>query len=110
MNIYSVEAQKTKQGASYHWSYMYSCHADISVLSFSPSPWLLCYSVLAFSERHPVSGVMSPVTEANLAFGPSDDSDSWGTEDPRMVYDSKDELYYMFYTAYNGKRCECVLY
>jgi predicted GH43/DUF377 family glycosyl hydrolase len=35
-------------------------------------------------------------------FGPSLDSDSWGTEDPRMQFNKKDGLYYMFYTAYNG--------
>lgn len=37
-----------------------------------------------------------------MVFGPSDDTDSWGTEDPRMVLDAKSGLYYMFYTAYNG--------
>lgn len=37
-----------------------------------------------------------------MVFGPSDDTDSWGTEDPRMQYNPKDSTYYMFYTAYNG--------
>ena len=33
---------------------------------------------------------------------PSSFSDSWGTEDPRMVYNPQDAFYYMMYTAYNG--------
>jgi len=35
-------------------------------------------------------------------FSPSDKSETFGTEDPRIAYNKKDGLYYMFYTAYNG--------
>ena len=40
------------------------------------------------------------IDEASVVFGPYDSSDSWGTEDPRMVYNHADQLYYMAYTAY----------
>ena len=57
-------------------------------------------SILTFSEQ--VNDKYTTVTENSVVFGPSDTSDSWGTEDPRMQYNSVDKLYYMFYTAYNG--------
>ena len=58
-------------------------------------------SILTFSEQY-ADGTYAPVTRDSVVFGPSDDSDSWGTEDPRLDYNSVDQLYYMFYTAYNG--------
>jgi len=57
-------------------------------------------SVLTFSSYE--NGKFTTVDESSVVFGPSDSSDSWGTEDPRMKYNAKDGLYYMFYTAYNG--------
>ena len=48
------------------------------------------------------NGSFSKITYKSEVFGPSDSSDSWGTEDPRMAFNPKDNLYYMFYTAYNG--------
>jgi len=57
-------------------------------------------SILTFSEQ--VGDSFLSVDESSVVFGPSLDSDSWGTEDPRMLYNSADKLYYMFYTAYNG--------
>lgn len=58
-------------------------------------------SVLTFSALKS-DGTFNAVEEDSVVFGPSDDTDSWGTEDPRMVLDTKSGLYYMFYTAYNG--------
>jgi len=60
-------------------------------------------SILTFSEEigHG-TGVFKKVDDSSIVFGPSDDSDSWGTEDPRLAYNPEDKLYYMFYTAYNG--------
>lgn len=57
-------------------------------------------SILTFSEQ--VGDSFTSVDSSSQVFGPSLDSDSWGTEDPRMLYNSNDKLYYMFYTAYNG--------
>ena len=59
-------------------------------------------SVLTYGERN-VDGSFNFVSESAVVFGPHDDTDSWGTEDPRMKYNPEDRLYYMFYTAYNGK-------
>jgi predicted GH43/DUF377 family glycosyl hydrolase len=59
-------------------------------------------SVLTFSALQS-DGTFQPVTQDSVVFGPADDTDSWGTEDPRMVLDVKSGLYYMFYTAYNGE-------
>jgi predicted GH43/DUF377 family glycosyl hydrolase len=58
-------------------------------------------SKLTFSEMKN-DGTFTPVDESSIVFGPGDISDTWGTEDPRMVFNSADNLYYMFYTAYNG--------
>lgn len=58
-------------------------------------------SVLTWSELS--SGSFSPVEESSIVFGPADETDSWGTEDPRMVLDKENDIYYMFYTAYNGQ-------
>mgnify|MGYP001951249501 CR=1 FL=1 len=38
----------------------------------------------------------------SITFTPGRQDDSWGTEDPRMVYNPADKTYYMMYTAYNG--------
>lgn len=57
-------------------------------------------SILTFSAYD--EGIFTNVTESSVVFGPADDSDSWGTEDPRMAFDEANNLYYMFYTAYNG--------
>ena len=59
-------------------------------------------SILTFSELYE-DGTYSYVDSNSILFGPTDDTDSWGTEDPRMLYNHIDELYYMFYTAYNGE-------
>jgi len=58
-------------------------------------------SILTFSEQTS-AGVFKSVDESSVVFGPSDSTDSWGTEDPRIQYNPADKLYYMFYTAYNG--------
>jgi predicted GH43/DUF377 family glycosyl hydrolase len=58
-------------------------------------------SVLTFSEENK-DGTFTVVDETSIVFGPSDTTDSWGTEDPRMAYNEQDNTYYMFYTAYNG--------
>lgn len=59
-------------------------------------------SFLTFSEQDKTTGKFQQVTSNSVNFGPYDSSDSWGTEDPRMQYNSQDQQYYMFYTAYNG--------
>jgi predicted GH43/DUF377 family glycosyl hydrolase len=58
-------------------------------------------SVLTYGEQNS-DGSYNFVGESSVVFGPSDDTDSWGTEDPRIKYNPDDGLYYMFYTAYNG--------
>jgi predicted GH43/DUF377 family glycosyl hydrolase len=58
-------------------------------------------SFLTFSEMH-INGKFSSITNESIVFGPSDASDAWGTEDPRVAFNAIDSLYYMFYTAYNG--------
>ena len=58
-------------------------------------------SFLTFSEELE-DHTFKTVDESSKVFGPFDSTDSWGTEDPRMQYNSADGLYYMFYTAYNG--------
>lgn len=58
-------------------------------------------SFLTFSEEISPN-VYKPIDEDSYIFGPSDSTDSWGTEDPRIQYNRFDGLYYMFYTAYNG--------
>lgn len=57
-------------------------------------------SLMTFSEN--IDGKFSPITADSIVFTPSTFADSWGTEDPRMVYNQKDSFYYMMYTAYNG--------
>jgi predicted GH43/DUF377 family glycosyl hydrolase len=59
-------------------------------------------SVLTFAELK-TDGTFVHVDASSVVFGPYDDTDSWGTEDPRVLYNPNDGLYYMFYTAYNGK-------
>ena len=58
-------------------------------------------SVLTFGRQHP-DGSFQYVDSSSVVFGPHDETDSWGTEDPRIKYNRADGLYYMFYTAYNG--------
>lgn len=58
-------------------------------------------SILTYAELLE-DGTLASVDETSVVFGPGDPSDTWGTEDPRMAYNSVDGLYYMFYTAYNG--------
>ena len=58
-------------------------------------------SILTFSEQIGIDS-FKKVDTSSVVFGPSDTSDSWGTEDPRMQYNPVDKQYYMFYTAYNG--------
>jgi predicted GH43/DUF377 family glycosyl hydrolase len=58
-------------------------------------------SILTFSEYF--DGKFVSVNESSVVFGPSNEWDTWGTEDPRIAYNKADGLYYMFYTAYNGK-------
>lgn len=61
-------------------------------------------SILTFAEQTNVLGnEFAFVDESKVVFGPHDDTDAWGTEDPRIQYNAADELYYMFYTAYNGE-------
>jgi predicted GH43/DUF377 family glycosyl hydrolase len=57
-------------------------------------------SILTFAELK--SDGFLYVDATTVVFGPYDETDSWGTEDPRIQYNAKDGLYYMFYTAYNG--------
>lgn len=59
-------------------------------------------SILTFSELLS-DGSYSFVDSNSVLFGPADATDSWGTEDPRMLYNHQDKQYYMFYTAYNGQ-------
>jgi predicted GH43/DUF377 family glycosyl hydrolase len=59
-------------------------------------------SILTFSSYDTKAKKFQTVTENSVVFGPFDNTDSWGTEDPRMKYNPHDQLYYMFYTAYNG--------
>jgi predicted GH43/DUF377 family glycosyl hydrolase len=58
-------------------------------------------SILTFAELQS-DGEFSYVDEKSVVYGPGDESDTWGTEDPRMQYNAADGQYYMFYTAYNG--------
>lgn len=57
-------------------------------------------SVMTFAELR--SDGFLYVDKSAVVFGPYDEKDSWGTEDPRIQYNAADGLYYMFYTAYNG--------
>ncbi|KAJ1432287.1 hypothetical protein B484DRAFT_395054 [Ochromonadaceae sp. CCMP2298] len=58
-------------------------------------------SVLTYGEEN-TDGTYNFVGESSVVFGPSDSTDSWGTEDPRIKFKPEDNLYYMFYTACNG--------
>eukprot|EP00762_Andalucia_godoyi_P001988 ANDGO_02509.mRNA.1 hypothetical protein EMIHUDRAFT_206771 len=63
-------------------------------------------SVLTFAEmvsKDPSyfsTPVFAKVSGDSVVFGPSDQSDLYGTEDPRLTYDPSSKLYYLFYTAY----------
>lgn len=62
-------------------------------------------SVLTFSQLigSDNAGAASPsftnITSASITFAPHDDSDLQGTEDPRVAFDHRSQLYYMFYTC-----------
>lgn len=45
-------------------------------------------SILTFSED--IGDKFTPITEKTISFTPSSFEDSWGTEDPRMVYNPAD--------------------
>lgn len=66
-------------------------------------------SLLAFAELDADTNTFKPIGSETVVFGPHDGTDSWGTEDPRMQYNKEDELYYMFYTAYNGTNIDLSL-
>jgi len=44
----------------------------------------------------------SHIDSSSVVFGPHDDSDIKGTEDPRVVYDASDELYHVLYTCWGN--------
>ena len=75
-----------------------------------------CSQVLTFSEllssdnSSAAEPKFAPVTGASLVFGPHDDFDLRGTEDPRVAYDPATALYYMFYTCWakNGTGSLCL--
>jgi len=58
-------------------------------------------SVLTFSEKIGTAA-FRPVSSASVVFGPHDETDDLGTEDPRVVFDASDGVYWMFYTCYNS--------
>jgi len=64
-------------------------------------------SVLAFSEYS--GGRFTPLKNSSIVFGPSSMLDTYGTEDPRLAFNKHDNLYYLFYTAYNGSGIELSL-
>ena len=57
-------------------------------------------SILTFAEAQDVlARKFSSIDDTSVVFGPTDESDTWGTEDPRVQYNADDQLYYMFYTG-----------
>lgn len=66
-------------------------------------------SVLAFSELRGADGPtttpsFAPVGKNDVVFGPHDDDDLRGTEDPRIAYDHATRTYYMFYTCWDQQK------
>eukprot|EP00928_Gymnodinium_smaydae_P020257 TRINITY_DN17833_c0_g1_i1.p1 TRINITY_DN17833_c0_g1~~TRINITY_DN17833_c0_g1_i1.p1 ORF type:complete len:370 (-),score=20.26 TRINITY_DN17833_c0_g1_i1:210-1319(-) len=67
-------------------------------------------SVLAFSELQGSDGLISTdiqfasLSAESVVFGPHDDTDILGTEDPRIAYDASNEMYYMMYTCWARNR------
>lgn len=63
-------------------------------------------SVLTFSEllnddnSSAITPKFKPIDSHSLVFGPHDDSDLRGTEDPRVAFDAATGTYYMFYTCW----------
>eukprot|EP00039_Didymoeca_costata_P030967 m.32453 g.32453 ORF g.32453 m.32453 type:complete len:430 (+) comp8413_c0_seq2:117-1406(+) len=49
------------------------------------------------------------VTGDSVVFGPQNNTDIKGTEDPRVAYDNSTGLYYMFYTCYGVNNVELCL-
>lgn len=48
--------------------------------------------------------VFAPIDNSSIVFGPHDDTDDLGTEDPRIVFDKMSGTYIMYYTCYNAGR------
>ena len=73
-------------------------------------------SVLTFSELlnndnlTTAAPKFAPITADSLVFGPHNNDDLRGTEDPRVAYDSETGTYYMFYTCWakNGTGSLCL--
>ena len=42
------------------------------------------------------------IVESSVVFGPHDNTDNYGTEDPRLVFDPTTGVYHLFYTSYNS--------
>ena len=68
-------------------------------------------SVIAFAKllsNDNASGIAPPsftkLDAAAIVFGPHDDTDDLGTEDPRLHLDPLTGVYYLFYTCYNSGR------
>jgi hypothetical protein len=64
-------------------------------------------SVLTFSRLASLDGahdhpVFFPVDESSVVFAPHDETDDYGTEDPRVAYDAESGTYIMYYTCYNS--------
>jgi predicted GH43/DUF377 family glycosyl hydrolase len=52
------------------------------------------------TDNHTATPTFERVTSASFVFGPHDDTDIRGTEDPRIAWDEESQLYYMFYTCW----------
>jgi predicted GH43/DUF377 family glycosyl hydrolase len=69
-------------------------------------------SILTWSELQNEDGDVdeipsfSHVGSESVIFGPHDDSDLRGTEDPRIAYDKKTGIYHMLYTCYGSESVE----
>tara|TARA_B110000208_G_scaffold88174_1_gene111336 strand:+ start:104 stop:1177 length:1074 start_codon:yes stop_codon:yes gene_type:complete len=65
---------------------------NASVLTFS--------RLMSETDNHTATPTFERVTSASFVFGPHDDTDIRGTEDPRIAWDEESQLYYMFYTCW----------
>ena len=64
---------------------------------------VLTFSALVGSDEATVDPpIFAPVDASSVVFGPHDATDDFGTEDPRLAYESTSGIYYMFYTCYNS--------
>jgi len=79
-----------------------NCSSDVGCTCVACGGSQAKASVLAFAEYDRSSKKFKSIGANSIVFGPADETDSWGTEDPRMQFNKEDGLYYMFYTAYNG--------